>query len=443
MGRNYSNKNLSALEIGNIEFYLNERKGYSEIGKILGKNESTIRKEVKKYSSYFGSQRKCSNCLNKNNCHQKYLCEDIKDKVKCSQCKYCSEAIKVCPNYRVIIDCELLKKNHQVCNGCELYLKCKKVKIKYHSETAIKMHNAVQRVSRIGTKVDSFPQEFKDYLSKLIKNGISPEVIMNTLPEKYLMFKSAPSTFYEWIDKGLLDCCNLDLRNKVSRVRYGTNTERRNSVKGHQLNGRSIEDLSEEERINRPLGIVELDTVEGIKGGELLFTIMFPCFSLMLGFKIKKKTQEEIGKILDMLEEKLDCYFYVLFRKGIPDNGSEFLDFNLLEKSIHNDLNKRMEIHYAHSYAPYEKPHIENNHILLRWLIKKGYDITLLSSDDILDIINRLNNYPRPTKGFKTPLQLLEDELGNYALDLLDLHHIPIDQLNMKDMIIKNQERTL
>ena len=442
MGRNYSNKNLSALEIGNIEFYLNERKGYSEIGRILEKDESTIRKEVKKYSSYFGSQRKCSNCLNKDNCHQKYLCEDIRDKVKCSQCKYCSEAIKVCPNYRVIIDCELLKKNHHVCNGCELYLKCKKVKIKYHAETAIKMHNAVQRVSRIGTKVDSFPQEFKDYLSKLIKNGISPEVIMNTLPEKYLMFKSAPSAFYEWIDKGLLDCCNLDLRNKVSRVRYGTNTEKRNTIKGHQLNGRSIENLSEEERINRPLGFVELDTVEGIKGGELLFTIMFPCFSLMLGFKIKQKTQEEIGKILDMLEERLDCYFYILFRKAIPDNGCEFLNFNMLEKSIHKDLNKRMEVHYTHSYASYEKPHIENNHILLRWLIQKGYDITLLSSDDILNIINRLNNYPRPKKGFKTPLQLLEDELGNYALDLLNLHHIPIDQLNMKDMIIKNQERT-
>ncbi len=58
-------------------------------------------------------------------------------------------------------------------------------------------------------------------------------------------------------------------------------------------------------------------------------------------------------------------------------------------------------------------------------------------------IINRLNNYPRPKKNFKTPLQLLEEELGDYILDLLDLHHIPIDKLNMKDMIIKNQERTM
>lgn len=99
-----------------------------------------------------------------------------------------------------------------------------------------------------------------------------------------------------------------------------------------------------------------------------------------------------------------------------------------------------MEVHYTHTYAPYEKPHIENNHILLRWLIEKGYDISLLSADNILDIINRLNNYPRPKKDYKTPLQLLEEELGDYILDLLNLHHIPIEELNMKDMIIKNQE---
>ena len=48
MGRNYSNKNLSILEIGNIEFYLNQGKGYTEIGKILHRTEATIRLEVKK-----------------------------------------------------------------------------------------------------------------------------------------------------------------------------------------------------------------------------------------------------------------------------------------------------------------------------------------------------------------------------------------------------------
>lgn len=440
MSRNYSNKNLTELELGNIEYYLNENKGYSEIARLLNKNESTIRKEVKKYSNYYGETRKCSNCLNKIDCHQKYLCDNIKDSVKCSSCKYCTLAPKLCPNYKTNIECDILKKNHHVCNGCDIYFKCKKVKIKYMAEIAIRMHNIVQKISRIDTKLDKFPQELKDYISTLIKNGISPDIILNTLPSKYQMFKVSTPTLYNWIDKGLLDCCNLDLRNKVSRIRYGSNTEKRNSIKGHQLNGRSIEDLSIDEKNYRPLGICELDTVEGIKGKDLLFTIMIPCFSLMLGFKIKNKSQEEIIKTLDNLERKLGRYFYILFNKGIPDNGSEFLDFVGLEKSIYNDINKRMNIHYTHSYASYEKPHIENNHILLRWLIEKGADISLLTTDDILDIINRLNNYPRPKKNYKTPLQLLEEELGSEIIDLLNLKIIPIYDLKMKWIITKSRE---
>ena len=35
-------------------------------------------------------------------------------------------------------------------------------------------------------------------------------------------------------------------------------------------------------------------------------------------------------------------------------------------------------------------------------------------------------------------LLALEEELGDYILDLLNLYHIPISELNMKDMIINN-----
>lgn len=440
MGRNYSNKNMSDLELANIEFYLNLKKGFTEIANLLGKSESTIRKEVKKYSSYFGKERSCSHCLNKVNCNQKYLCNKIIDKITCSQCKYCRYSIKICPNYKVNINCKLLKKNHHVCNGCDFYNKCDSVKIKYHAETAIKKHYAVKRISTMDVKLTSFPQDFKDYLSNRITNGISPDVILNTLPNKYKMYKVSTPTLYSWVNKGLLNCNNVHLRNKVSRITYGTGERRLPTVKGHHLNGRSIEDISEIELSNKLLGICELDTVEGIKGGELLFTIMIPYLSLMLAFKISKKTQNEVCKKLDYLEKKLGRYFYILFNKGILDNGREFLNFDELEKSINENIKKRMNIYYTHTYAAYEKPHVENNHILLRWLVKKGFDISLLSSDDILDIINRLNNYPRPKKDYKTPLQLLEQCFGPEILKLLDLQHIPIDKLNMRDIRTKKQE---
>lgn len=140
---------------------MNEGKRPSEIASLLNRDASGIRKEIKNFFAYFGSARKCSNCLNKNNCHQKYLCDIIPDKINCSQCKYCNMAVKICPKYKADIKCKLLKRNSHVCNGCEIFNKCKNVKIKYHAATAIKMHNAVQRVSRIGTKIDDFPEKFK------------------------------------------------------------------------------------------------------------------------------------------------------------------------------------------------------------------------------------------------------------------------------------------
>ena len=52
------------------------------------------------------------------------------------------------------------------------------------------MHNAVQKRSQKLTKVESFPQDFKDYISNRIKNGISPDVVMNTLPDKYKIYNN-------------------------------------------------------------------------------------------------------------------------------------------------------------------------------------------------------------------------------------------------------------
>jgi len=167
---------------------------------------------------------------------------------------------------------------------------------------------------------------------------------------------------------------------------------------------------------------------------------MIPCFSLMLGFKIPSKTQEEIIKKLDELEKDLGRFFYILISKAIPDNGGEFLDFEGLERSIHDGI-ARLKVYYTHTYSSYEKPHVENNHILLRWLIEKGADISILSADDILNIINILNNYPRPSKGYKTPLQLLEEELGDEILERLNLYHIPISELNMKHVLTKSQNK--
>lgn len=418
MSKYINSKNLTDCEINEIGLALDDGLNPAEIGRRLDRDPSGIRKEIKNYSTFVGVRRNCQECLNKNDCSVHFLC-DKKDQVnyiKCSSCKGCSLAANICANFKVEIDCERLKKN-KVCNSCDKKSKCD-LTLRYIPYQAIIKHKSMMNNSHHTIKLVDMPYDFKDYLSERIKAGISPDIILNTLPDEYKKFKISTPTLYSYINDGLLNCINLDLRNKVSRASYGDKSIVRHTVKGHHLNGRSIDDLSEEE-LKRPLGVAEMDTVEGIKGGAVLLTLMIPKYSLMLAFKLKAKNQSEVKLKLDILEFKLGKYFYILFDKIIPDNGSEFLDYTSIEKSVHENQT-RCHIYYAHAYSSYEKPHVENNHILLRWLIKKGYDISLISDDKIIEVINVLNNYPRPYKGYKTPIQLMEEELGDEISEKLN-----------------------
>ena len=428
MSKSRNDRNLSENEIVFIEQSLNEGQIPAEIARQLGRDPSGLRREIRTYASYFGSRKHCELCLDRPECKISFLCHPIKDYKKCSSCKKCDDAASRCAFFRIEMQCEILKKKH-VCNGCKQKSECE-LTYRYIAFQAILKHEAAKNRSHVPLKFEDLPEEFLDYVSGRLCAGISPEIILNTLPERFEGIRICVPTLYSYIDKGLLNATNLDLRNKVSRNAYGKGEKRPKKLPAlHQLNGRSIEDLNEED-LERPLGVAEMDTVEGIKGKAVLLTLMIPKYSLMLAFRMKSKTQSEVKMRLNILEFKLGDFFPVLFSKIIPDNGSEFLDYDALEKSI-NGNQKRCHIYYTHPYASYEKPHVENNHILLRWLIRKGYDITLISDEKILEIINILNNYPRPAKGYTTPIELMEEELGPDILKKLNLRKIPIEELNL------------
>lgn len=52
--------------------------------------------------------------------------------------------------------------------------------------------------------------------------------------------------------------------------------------------------------------------------------------------------------------------------------------------------------------------------------------------NDILNILNRVNNYPRKKLGYKTPIEKLEVTMGKDLLNKLCLTKINIKDLNMK-----------
>ena len=123
------------------------------------------------------------------------------------------------------------------------------------------------------------------------------------------------------------------------------------------------------------------------------------------------KKAESTVKALNSLERKLGAVkFRGIFKSITVDNGVEFLDFQNLEKSIINKKLKRTIIYYCHPFCSSERGSNENQNRLIRRFIPKGSDISLLTNEDIKQIQEWMNNYPRKLLGGKSA-NMLKKEL--------------------------------
>ena len=88
---------------------------------------------------------------------------------------------------------------------------------------------------------------------------------------------------YNLIDLGVLKVKNIDLPRKV---RYRQRPKRKTYYKIDKncLDGRKYEDFLNFLKDNPDVNIVEMDSVEGEKGGKTLLTIHFVNCSFMLAF---------------------------------------------------------------------------------------------------------------------------------------------------------------
>ena len=113
-------KHLTFEQRVDIEKGLTENKSFAEIGRIIGKNPSTISKEVRLHAHT--KERPDSGythppCIHRKNCKVTCLC----DKMCGIHCKLCRKpsfrCTDICPAYETA-ECEKLNKPPYVCNGC-------------------------------------------------------------------------------------------------------------------------------------------------------------------------------------------------------------------------------------------------------------------------------------------------------------------------------------
>lgn len=304
-----NNKHLSFNDRLTIEKNLSLSKSFKYIAKLLNKDCTIISKEIKNHYKVMNTGsigRRFNNCLYRRTCPNRG--------------KNCN--ISSCINFTEE-KCSLLNKSPYVCNGCKNKIHCTLTKHFYDAEFAFKEYKHVLSESRQGLLIDqSEIDHLNSILVPLIKNqgqSIHQALVNN---KNKIMFSD--KTIYKVIDLDLLEVRNIDLPRKV---RFRTRRKQTTVYKIDKkcLVGRTYEDFISYMENNSDTPIVQMDTVEGIKGGKVLLTIHFVNCSFMLAFIREHNDAQSVIDIFNYLQKTLGIdKFKELFILILTDNGSEF-----------------------------------------------------------------------------------------------------------------------
>lgn len=429
-------KHLTLDNRSTIEVYLKRNASFREIATVLKKDPSTISKEVRSHLLFTrtgGGYRSYNACSHRFSCEKHLICSICHSNRKFKHCKNCSMCNSFCSDFDQVI-CPRLAKPPYCCNGCKMRYSCTLEKRTYQADVAHSQYRTTLSETRSGI---SFSEEeihhLDEIISPLIRQSQSPHHICATNPDTIMV---SERTIYRLIDSRILSAMNLDLPRKV---RFSARKQ-----KVHVKVDKSC-------RINRDYGcycsyiekypdtpIVQLDSVEGKKGGKVLLTIHFVKSEMMLAFLRDHNDSLSVIRIFNFLYDLLGIDdFKSIFRLCLADNGSEFSN----PKAIEFDEQgiQRTQLFYCDPGAPYQKGSAERNHEFIRYFIPKGSDFSKYTQADITQMMNHINSYARKSLGNKCPYEVFEFLYGKKILDLLECHQIPPQDVTLNRSIFSKE----
>jgi len=238
-----------------------------------------------------------------------------------------------------------------------------------------------------------------------------------------------------YVDKGIFSARNIDMPRVVRMGRRKKKADRFKVDKKCRI-GRTYQDFLRFMSDNPGLPIVEMDSVEGKRGGKVLLTLHFTVPQLMLAFIRDANTSQSVLDIFNQLYQKLTPdIFCELFKVLLGDNGSEFSNPSAIETDLHG--NRRTHVFYCDPQASYQKGALENNHTFIRRIIPKGTSLDGLTQQDITLMMNHINSYARQNLGDKTPYEVFASLYGEEILRRMNVEPIQPDKVTLHPSLLK------
>ena len=419
-----------------IETLLNERNSFKSIARHLGKDCTTISKEVKAHIC-FDKTGAYGHAFN--DCRLAFLhqCSIQKICYHCTAsntrlCWTCGKCNSSCISYEKYL-CPKLSKPPYVCNGCQQRSKCTLEKRLYKASYAQREYEQVRSESRSGFALSEAElRQIDDVVSPLLKKGQSLHHIAVHHADELM---KSERTLYAYINSGLFTARNLDMPRTV-RMRPRKNFSRKLKVDKSCRIGRDFSCFEKYMCDHPDASVRQLDSAEGIKGGAVLLTIHFVEQQLQLAFLRQHNDSLSVIDVFTRLYIELRTDIFVeLFPVLLADNGSEFSNPSAIELDAQG--NQRTKIFYCNASAPYQKGSCENNHELMRRIIPKGTDIGLYTQEQIDLMMSHINSYSRKKLGNKSPYEVFEFQYGRKILDAFHLQKIPADEIILSPELLK------
>ena len=417
------NKHLTYDERQFIEIGLNNGRNFSEIAKDLNKARTTIMRETlkhrfKKMPSKFNN--KTSLCSHRHEC-KKYECSE---KEKCYE-----EEI-----------CIFLTGSPYVCNGCEQKNKCRKIKYYYYAKFANDEYSETLRISRYG--INQTKEEIYDldkFLTPLIKEKRqSIGHIYANHPDE---INFSRTTMYNYVNLGVFSFKNIDLPRKVKYKKRKENKKQRIRRETAIRRGRTYEDFNEYIGKHPDCSIVEMDTVEGTKGGKVFLTLIFRQSKCMLIYLMNQKTMECVEEAFKNIRLILGTdIFKKVFEVILTDNGSEF--FNPLSIEVDKEIGEIIShVFYCNPGASWQKGTIEKNHEFIRYVLPKGSSFDELTQEEVNLLMSNINSTSRDSLNGKTPYDATLLMLDEEKINKLGVTKVKADDVNLSPKLLNRGDK--
>lgn len=389
------NKHLSRDERSIIETGIRNGSTKKAIADILGKDKSTIGKEIKLHRI------------------QTYKCRMPLECSAYSSCKFARDCKPSCPDY-VPFSCARRDRSPGACNGCTKFKSCRFDKFVYKPDIAHKEYASTLVNTRLGINatVDEI-RTIGNIVKPLLTQGQSVYQILASHPEIHLSEK----TLYTYIEDGIfkdigIDISALDLRRQVNRkipkkraALYKKREDKR------YLKGRTYKDYLSYIEEHPNACVVQMDTVyNDVSNGPFIQTFKFIDYGFLFAIYHTNKTAQAMLDGLNMLEEILGS---TLFHKAVEvlltDRGPEFVlaeDFETGKDGI-----RRTRVFYCDPMCSCQKGSLENNHIELRYICPKEtdlYTLGLQSQKDLNKALSHINSQAKEKLNGKSSIEFME-----------------------------------